>query len=118
MLGGAAFLLPGIYLLLTPEDTQALAQALPKVILEGRSTRLMDVEFYTPQFRVQLKNGQTFDFSCYMEHYILDGQAYGTQNTKHIYHEIYELYQSTNNRSYFPPAEQVETNLDNKRSVC
>ena len=91
---------------LNPEDTQALAQALPKVMLEGRSVRLMDAEFSTPQFRVQLRNGQVFDFSCFSDHYILNGRAYNAKSTKQIYQKIYELYQSTNNRSYFPPAEQ------------
>lgn len=87
---------------LTPEDTRELAEAMSKVVLVGKSVRVMMEDDYGPQFRVQLKNGDSFTFSCWSDHYVLNGRGYDAGATDLIYRDIYTRYQSCNNRSYFP----------------
>ena len=97
-----AFHHPDRQAVLNPEDTQTLAQLLPKIALTGSPARILMAETYGPQFRIQMKNGDSFEFSCYSQHYIFNGWGYPAKNTELIYRQLYDLYQSTGSRSYFP----------------
>ena len=97
-----AFHYPDRQAVLNEEDTQALAQLLPKIALTGSPARIFSEVSLGPQFRVQMKNGDNFEISCYSQHYIFNGWGYPAKNTELIYRQLYDLYQSTNNRSYFP----------------
>lgn len=97
-----AFHYPDRQAILNPEDTQSLAQLLPKIVLKGRPARIFSAESLGPQFRVQMKNGDSVEISCYSQHYIFDGRGYDAEDSEQIYKQLYDLYQSTGSRSYFP----------------
>ena len=90
---------------LNQEDTQVFVQTLSKVVLVGKPLLLVSLDDWDPQFCVYLKNGRSFYISCHSNHYIINGQGFNAKNTELTYRQIYTLYQSCNNRSYFPPQE-------------